>query len=161
MKNTISAVALLLLLVSCKKEEKTIDSSGEQTKNEINNKKIETLPYKLIKNYYLKTSRTDLNKPKIESQEEFNNIFGYASNSSNDGASTKIDFSKQYVIAVTKNETNLETILKPLNLQKKGNELILTYRYLTGEKQSFSTKPNFAIIVNKSITGKIVLKEVH
>ncbi len=161
MKNTISAVALLLLLVSCKKEEKIIDSSGEQTKNEINYKKIETLPYKLIKNYYLKTSRTDLNKPKIESQEEFNNIFGYASNSSNDGASTKIDFSKQYVIAVTKNETNLETILKPLNLQKKGNELILTYRYLTGEKQSFSTKPNFAIIVNKSITGKIVLKEVH
>ncbi len=161
MKNTISAVALLLLLVSCKKEEKIIDSSGEQTKNEINYKKIETLPYKLIKNYYLKTSRTNLNKPKIESQEEFNNIFGYASNSSNDGASTKIDFSKQYVIAVTKNETNLETILKPLNLQKKGNELILTYRYLTGEKQSFSTKPNFAIIVNKSITGKIVLKEVH
>lgn len=161
MKNTISAVALLTLLVSCKKEEKTIDTSNTQTKNEVNYRKAAILPYKIAKNYYLKASQTYLNNPKIESQEEFNNLFGYASISSNEGASTKIDFSKQYVIAVTKNETNLETILKPLNLQKKGNELILTYKYVTGEKKSFSTKPNFAIIVNKSITGKIVLKEVH
>ena len=161
MNNTIiiTAITFATLLTSCKKQ-KNLNPVVPETTNEVHFLEAENLPYKIAKNYYLKTTQANLNNPKIETQETFNTLFGYASNSSNEGASTKIDFSKQYVIAVTKPETYFETTLKPVKFQKKSNELVLTYKYVTGEKQSFSTKPNFAIIVDKSITGQINLKQV-
>jgi uncharacterized lipoprotein NlpE involved in copper resistance len=78
-----------------------------------------------------------------------------------EGQPTKIDFSKQYVMAILKPTTDLSTTLVPKALERnaKGN-LVLTYAYTTGEKQSYSTRPCFAIGVDKLETGTVIIHEV-
>jgi hypothetical protein len=78
-----------------------------------------------------------------------------------DGKPTEIDFAKQYVIAVILPETDLMTTVEPVSLQKnETGEITLTYKSVVGQKQTFTTMPNFAIIVDKTETGNITLKKI-
>lgn len=77
-----------------------------------------------------------------------------------DGKPTEIDFTKQCVIAVILPNTDSITSLAPISLQKdeKGT-IILKYKKEVGEKQTFTIRPSFEIIVDKSENGNIELKE--
>ncbi len=157
------ATVTSLILTSCQNNKKN-NIENKQNSNEIEVKKdlkMLDIPFVMTKNYFVKNDVENIDNPKIETTEKFNAIFGIATTIGKDGKPTEIDFSKQYIIAVIKPETNLSTTLEPRTLQRnEKGEIILTYKYVTGEKQSYSTRPNFAIIVDKSENGDILLNEI-
>lgn len=122
--------------------------------------KMTDVPYQVARNYFVKNTVGDPGSPKIETADKFNEIFGMATVMGKDGKPTAIDFSKQYVLAVILSETDLETTVAPASLQKFENNVILTYKTTVGQKQSYKTRPSFAIIVDKSNDGNVVLKEI-
>ncbi|MDR2146261.1 MAG: hypothetical protein LBE91_07380 [Tannerella sp.] len=132
-----------LLLTACKNNSKT------------------DIVFSVAENYFVKNTVNKLDNPKIETAEKFNEIFGMATTMGKDGKLTEIDFTKQYVIAVLLPETDLMTTVVPVSLQKsKTGKITLTYQSVVGQKLSFTTKPNFAIIVDKSENGNITLNEI-
>jgi hypothetical protein len=123
--------------------------------------KMTDVAFTLVENYFVKNTVTELSNPKIETKSKFDEVFGMAPFMGDNGKPTLVDFSKKYVITVILPETDLETKIEPVSLQKdkKGN-LTLTYKISIGQKQSYTTRPNFAIMVDKSEKGKVTLKEI-
>jgi hypothetical protein len=123
--------------------------------------KSNDVSFVLAKNYFVNNTISTIDNPKIESEEEFNKIFGMATHMGKDGKPTEIDFSKKNVIAVILPVTDVSTEIQPISLKKNGKKgLVLTYKTKLGEKQSFTTHPNFAIIVDKAAKGKVTLKQI-
>ena len=153
-----SAIIVGLSFTACQ------NIKNKQTPNEIEmqkKSKKKDIPFSVIKNYFVNNSVKKISNPKIETIEKFNEIFGMATTMGKEGKPTQIDFSNQYVIAVLKSETDLSTIIEPYNLQRnEKGEIVLSYKYKTGEKQSYSILAYFAIIVSKSEKGNIVLNEI-
>jgi hypothetical protein len=119
------------------------------------------IAFVVAKNYFVNNTVKKLDNPKIETAEKFNEIFGMATTMAKDGKPTEIDFSKQYVIAVVLPETDLSTNINLISLLKNNkNEITLNYKSVVGEKQSFTTIPNFAIIVDKKENGNVTVKEI-
>ncbi|MCH2228773.1 MAG: hypothetical protein MK105_00415 [Crocinitomicaceae bacterium] len=146
-----------IVLLSCQNNSKNRNTSN---KTEVNSESID-IPFVVAKNYFVKNSIQQLDNPKIETQTKFNEIFGIATTMGKDGMATEIDFSKQYVIAVVKPETDLSATIEPVSLKKnEAGEVVFTYSYATGEKQTYSTRPNIAIILDKSENGDVVIREV-
>ena len=140
------------------KDGKVIFETGEETQNET---KKTNISFTLAKNYFVKNNVKKLDNPKIATAEKFNEIFGMATTMGKDSKPTEIDFSKQYVIAVILPETDLSTNINPISLLKNTeNEITLNYKSVVGKKQSFTTLPNFAIIIDKKETGNVTLKEI-
>jgi hypothetical protein len=152
------ATVTSLLITACQIKPKTasgsnITSVAGETRSET---KITAIAFKVAKNYFAIDKKLD--NPKIETAEKFNEFFGMAALMGEEGRPTEIDFTKQFVIAVLKPVTHVITTIEPVSLQKnEKNEIILTYKTIVGEKQTYSTLPNFAIIVNKAETGNIIL----
>lgn len=76
------------------------------------------------------------------------------------GSPTKIDFTKQYVIAVAKPESEYNTVITPVSLQKDNDHLIFTYKVEQGEKQSYTMLPCLIVIVDNTYNRDIILKEI-
>lgn len=118
--------------------------------------------FTLANNYFVKNAVKKLENPKIETQEQFDEIFGTAAHMGNDGKPTVIDFSKQNVLAVVLPETDRQTEIYPISLQKdEKGEILLTYEVKVGQKQTYTIRPNFAVIIDKSERGNIRLNEIR
>lgn len=163
-KSIVKVVAIAsFLFIACQSSPKT------DNKDEINNtevlkaqdiSKTTDISFVLAKNYFVKDTIDKLDNPKIDTAEKFNEIFGMATTMGRDGKPTEIDFNKQYVIAVVLPETDLMTTIDPVSLQKDGNgKITLTYKKVVGQKQTYTIKPSFEIIVDKTENGTIELKE--
>ncbi|GAO42738.1 MliC family protein [Flavihumibacter petaseus] len=119
------------------------------------------LAFHLVRNYFFKNNHQSLPDPKIESETTFQEYFGPAATMGKEGAPTKIDFSNQYVIAVVLPETDTAIKVFPVRLEKgSGDEIVLSYQKVVGQKQSFRTVPQCLIVVSKRNTGKVVLNEL-
>ncbi len=156
------AVIASLFFTACQNNSKKNDNI--ENKNSVIKEKedqAKDITFTVAKNYFVKNTVQKLDNPKIETSEKFAEIFGMATTMGNDGKPTEIDFSKQYVIAVVMPETDMMTTVEPVSLQKntKG-DVILIYKSVIGEKQSYTTRPNFAIIVDKTENGNVILKEI-
>lgn len=151
-----------LLATSCNKAEKKAEYKKMQSEAAPVEKKATDIPFTVAERYFVKnTIKGKIDKPKIETQEEFDKVFGAATAMGKDGIPTKIDFTKQYVIAVVKPDTNIETFLSAVSLQKASDDkIIFTYKITKGKKQSFTSSVSLAIIVEKSFTGDVELKEI-
>jgi hypothetical protein len=165
MKRKIIALAtvIILLCTACQNNSKNGNSKNQNPASVETQQKTEItdIAFSVAKNYFVKNTVEKLDNPKIETAEKFNEIFGMATTMGNNGKPTEIDFSKQYVIAVLLPETDLMTTVQPVSLQKnETGKITLTYQSVVGKKQSFTTKPNFVIIVDKAETGNIILKEI-
>ncbi|MGE5365153.1 MAG: hypothetical protein ACM3SM_13570, partial [Bacteroidota bacterium] len=65
------------------------------------------------------------------------------------------------VIAVILPETDYTTTIEPVSLQKNGNgEITFTYKSIVGQKQTYTIRPNIAIIVDRTENGNIFLKGI-
>ncbi len=118
----------------------------------------EDISFAIAKNYFVKHSMSPLDNPKIETAEQFQSIFGAATTMGEAGKPTDIDFSKQYVIAVVLPETNLNTTIEAVRLQKnEHNEIDFYYHIQKGEPQTYTIKPALAIVVDKKADGKVNL----
>lgn len=118
------------------------------------------IPYTIAEGYFQKNNIKLLSTSPIVTEEEFNSLFGMATTMGVNGRPTTIDFSKEYVIAVSKPETNYSTTLTPVSLKKdeKGN-IVFTYKTIKGKKQSYSILPCLLIIIDQNQKGKLLLKE--
>ncbi len=116
------------------------------------------IPYKVTKGYFVKNTfkKDQLAEPKITTQKQFDAIFGTASFMGENGKPTTINFKKQYVIAVTIKETDLNTTLTPISLKKKSGKIVFDYTIVTGEKQTATMRPLLLIVVANTYKGKIV-----
>ncbi|MEM8522064.1 hypothetical protein [Flavobacterium sp. PL12] len=151
------ATLLFLILTSCQSKTKNTTINSDTV--------IEQQPtaihYDLAKNYFVKSTVKKIENPKIETIEQFNQIFGMAITMGINGKPTAIDFAKKYVIAVILPETDLKTTVQPVSLKKnKKGEITLKYKIEIGDKQSYTTVPFFAIIVAKTDDGELIVTEL-
>jgi len=151
-------ILVSLIFIACQNNSNS-DKATDNKSSTTTSQKTD-IPFTLAKNYFVKNTFEKLDNPKIETHEQFNEIFGMATTMAKDGKPTEIDFAKQYVIAVILPNTDSITSLAPISLQKdeKGT-IILKYKKEVGEKQTFTIRPSFEIIVDKSENGNIELKE--
>lgn len=159
---TLFAMALSIgLLGSCQtnsNKQQNIEGSVKETVVS----EVKNIPFVVADKYFLKNTVKEIGNPKITTKEDFDNLFGAAAIMGSNGLPTEIDFTKQYVIVVTKPETDQDTRLTPVSLQlNEQKKLVFSYSVKTGDKQSFQIKPCLIIIVDKDIAGDVVLKEVQ
>lgn len=117
------------------------------------------IPFIQAKGYFVKNTfkPSSLRNCKIQSKEQFEEIFGMATVMGKDGKPTPIDFLKQFVIAVIQEETNRTTELTPQSIKKiKKNKMEFHFEIKTGEEQTFSTTPCLVIVVDKKYRGNII-----
>lgn len=118
------------------------------------------VPFRLAENYFVKNTVKQLHNPKMETAEQFDAVFGMARTMSESSKPTAIDFSKEFVLAVILPETDTATSLKIQSVQQnEKGELVLRYERISGEKQSYTTMPFLAIIVDKANYRGIVVQE--
>lgn len=118
------------------------------------------VPFKQAENYFVKNTVKQLDNPKIETAEQFDAVFGMARTMSESSKPTAIDFSKEFVLAVILPETDTATSLKIQSVQKnEKGALVLRYERISGEKQSYTTVPFLAIIVDQAGYSGFVVQE--
>jgi hypothetical protein len=77
-----------------------------------------------------------------------------------DGEPTKIDFAKQFVIAVVLPETDTETDIQPVRLTLTPAGLHFTYRVRRGQKMSSYMQPLLLVAVDKKYeTSQVTISE--
>lgn len=133
-----SVMACTLLTMSC------------QTKSTVCGQNI---PYIVADGYFVKNDAPSVPMGKITSQEEFFRFFGEAATMSS--RPTPVDFKKQFVIAVSQNETDTATTLTPMSLVRNNSSIAFTYNVQKGQKQSYSIQPLLLIVVNKKYEADV------
>ncbi|WP_353120967.1 hypothetical protein [Dysgonomonas capnocytophagoides] len=164
-KMTIKTVLVMILSVSlfgaCQTNQKK-EQNMEAPVKEANAPDRKEIPFIVADRYFVNNTVKSIDNPKITTKEEFDSLFGMATAMGTNGLPTEIDFTKQYVIAVVKPETDYSTTLVPVSLQKnEKGEIVFSYKISKGEKQTYQIRPCLIVIVNKEATGDVVLKEVE
>ena len=98
---------------------------------------------------------TEVTTKKITTAEEFNGLFGTAAVMGSNGSPTPVDFTKEFVLAVYAPSTSKQTTIKPVRLQKSGDQLHYYYTVKEGKELTFQTKPSSLIIVDKKYDGDV------
>lgn len=154
----ISLMLTGLLCGACQSSNKNQTAEAEKQENILTESNI---PYTVAEGYFQNNNVKQLPVAPITSQEEFDTMFGCAAVMGENGRPTPIDFSKSYVIAVSKPETEYPTELIPTSLKKdaQGN-IVFTYRVVKdSQKRSYKMIPCTIIIVDNAHSGKIILNE--
>ena len=123
-------------------------------------KSTEEVPFTEAHNYFVRNDAPMPVPTVITSEEEFDGYFGMAAFMGKDGKPTPIDFTTQMVLPIVLPVTDIETEIKPVKVELKGDSLIYTYSVQIGEPLSFSIQPLSLIILDKQYESKtIVLKQ--
>lgn len=159
MKNLLFPIVLTaFLFTSCnnnagsKQANTTNDSIGIPEESH-----MEPVPFALGQNYFVKnTVPEDKNGAfKLESQEAFDEFYSPAATMGDSGIPSKIDFEKEFVIAIISASSDLKPSIDSISLNKEGSELLLKYKESFGEKQSFTMRPQAILIVEKKFDGTL------
>ncbi len=158
MKYAVNILLIFIIFVSssCK--------TSNLNKNEITNnqKQNEEIEFIVLKNYFVNKSASHLDNPKIGTESKFNETFGMATTMSEDGKPTKIDFNKQFIVAIILPETAIATSIELKSLVKDlSGELTLSYKVIEDKKQSFTSIPFIAIAIDKKDIGNVTLRKVN
>lgn len=145
MKKVLLAFAVLLGLVAC-----TANKATSAEKSVVSSE----VPFTVADHYFFNKGQDIPVNPKITSEELFKQLFGMATVMGENGKPTKIDFSKQFVLAVVLPVTDIDTEITPVKVEEKGDTLFYHYDVKTGEKQSFSIQPLSIIILDKKYENK-------
>ena len=160
-KIVVLTVATSLLFTACQSSSTTSGENKNAKTEQPVSKAEKNIAFIVAKNYFANNTLTKLDRPKIETADRFNAAFGMATTMGKDGRPTEIDFNKQYVIAIILPETDLATNIEAVSLQKVENgDIVLSYRVITGQKQSYKIRPNLAVVVDKANNGNVRLNEV-
>ena len=108
----------------------------------------EKVPFTLAKNYFLKND-AQLAQKKITSQKDFDRYFGAAAVMGKDGMPTKIDFTKQFVIAIAGQPTNHHTTYEVTGITVEDGMLDVAYTATIGkEAMSYYMKPLVLVVLD-------------
>lgn len=120
----------------------------------------EELPLKPLKNYFVKNTFADEGAVKllrITSQSEMDLVFGQAALMGEDGQPTKVDFTKEQLIAVIAPASQTIEGLTVNSLVKHYNQINLNYSiaYAAADK-SYTSRYFVLLSVDKQFKGRIV-----
>lgn len=107
------------------------------------------VPFSVARNYFVRSDADVPENVRITDQATFEGMFGMAAFMGRDGQPTSIDWDREFVIAVVKPVTDVETVMEPLSLIKKGESLVLSYSLVSGLDMSYTIRPFFIIVVDK------------
>jgi hypothetical protein len=167
-KNRIFTVLLIPILVCVSCQSNSNSGSSSQQDNTLKDSLVGTsdtlgleVPFTEAERYFVNNtySNTQIDELKIDTQEEFDRIFGMAAVMGEDGTPTSIDFAKEYVLAVIGTVTDKKTTIKANHVFVQGGEVILKYRLEEGEKQSYTTHPNLLVVLDRKYNGTAVFKK--
>ncbi|MBO4918140.1 MAG: hypothetical protein J5374_09730 [Bacteroidales bacterium] len=103
----------------------------------------------MARNFFVRSDADVPENVRITDQATFEGVFGMAAFMGRDGQPTSIDWDREFVIAVVKPVTDVETVMEPLSLIKKGGALVLSYSLVSGQDMSYTIRPFFIIVVDK------------
>ena len=106
--------------------------------------------FELVNNYFFRNDAKIPVSPLITSQTQFDSLFGAAAFMGKDGEPTKVDFSKQSIIAVVKPSSTVSMTLSPSCVYKDGEHVTFIYSNITGNEQTYFSQPILLIAVDKS-----------
>lgn len=119
------------------------------------------IEYQIINNYFVKNTVKKGQKRKIENQKEFDALFGAAATMGKDGKPSAIDFKRQNVVAIIGNTTNYNTSYEITGVAMGSmGTVVVSYKTNKGAKMTYSIRPFTAIIIDKSLTEKIIFNEI-
>ena len=126
------------------------------------------VPYTELKHYFLRNDAEMPTNPKIDTQEQFDSLFGKATVMGAEGQPTHVDFERQFVIAVVLPITNQQTELDNAHLYAYKDLLgysHLWFRYSIHRDEdtlSYSIQPILLIAVDRKYDAEhIDLSEVE
>ncbi|MDR6198055.1 hypothetical protein QE357_005167 [Siphonobacter sp. BAB-5404] len=120
------------------------------------------IPFKVAQGYYINNSvHGRLAYPNIYTQHDLDTFFSSSSMMGKEEISTSIDFSKQFVIALTEPKVEEDFFLHPISLKKdREGQIILNYKKELGLKQTYASTAFVLIIVDKKYDASVVLNEI-
>ncbi|MDO4160143.1 MAG: hypothetical protein Q4D41_06780 [Prevotellaceae bacterium] len=151
----IIAAMVLFTLTACHTKSTVADGNVSSVNNG-----SEEIPYKVAEGYFLRNDIKQTVIKKIDNREEFDSLFGMATVMGENGKPTPIDFSREYVIAVSMPETYHEAMLYTTGLARNDKDMIVfSYKYTIGEKRSYSITPCIIVVVSNEYSGKVIFNE--
>lgn len=140
----LSLTAVTLLLSSC-----AVNLSGV------------TANYNRMYNYYVNNYfNNGTHKLVIHNQQDFDAVFGAGAVMGHNGQPTKINFSRQFVIAVILPETNRQTTIETAMLKRVGDRLYFSYIIEEGHATSYTMRPFTAVVVDRNEPSDVVFQRV-
>lgn len=146
------ALCLAVALTSCGAGRKAV-AGQEATASVTGATKV---PYRVAQNYFLRNDAGLTGNFVVETQQQFDRLFGAAAVMGKDGMPTKIDFSRERVLVVVKPLTARLSELEPLGLEQAGGgTLTLSYSYRQGKEQSYTMQPVMIVVIDKKHGGEV------
>lgn len=152
--------AMLTLFVACTGQKNKAEDADEESA-ELH--APVSVPYGDVEHYFLKNGAELPADPKINTQEQFDSLFGVAAvMGDDDDLPTQVDFNDYFVIAVALPPTAQDVELEDRQLLDDGKSLILEYSIdRDDEFRTFETQPLLLIAVNRHFErDNVVLSEV-
>ncbi|MBF0598210.1 hypothetical protein [Faecalibacter rhinopitheci] len=145
-----SLILFLLILMSCNNNyNKNSVFNTPDHDNVSNSSKI--ISYKLISNYFVKNSVDvkKIEKSYIDNSNDFNAIFEKAKSLDKPDESASINFSKEFVIPIILEKTNIGTTIQVDSVLLNGNLLNVYYTVTEVQPISYIIQPNQLIIIQR------------
>lgn len=153
-RNLLILVMISCMFTACNNKAKSKKEVAKYTPNVV-------VKFEQIRNYFVRNDIKKTGNYILKNEDDFNGILGMATTMGIKGKPSVIDFEKKNVIAVILSETDFTTTVNPVRLEKNANgDLVLTYKKVIGEKQTFTVRPFFAIAIAKNITGNLIVKNI-
>jgi hypothetical protein len=151
-----SLLLVFIFSTACQSKKESDLQTRNQEKTQI---EVDSIPYVIAQNYFVKNNVDTIPNPKIDTEEVFNSYFGMATTMGKNGKPTKIDFDKEYVIAVALPKTDIATTILPVSLKKRSNNsLVFEYKIELNDKQSYTSHPLLLVVVDKKFDVNLSLK---
>ena len=120
-----------------------------------------TANYNRMNNYYVNNNLSNgTHKLVIQNQQDFHSVFGEGAVMGRNGQPTKIDFSRQFVVAVIMPETNRQTSIETALVRRLGDKLYFSYIIEEGHATSYTMRPYTAIVVDRMEPSNVVFQRV-
>lgn len=154
MTKNIFAVSLLALVFSaCCGSKKSSSNNGNETAIRV--------PYAQAKNYFVRNDYKEapIHVVKLTSLADFEKVLGRAPLEMSGGNPTKIDFSKEYALAVIdeSNDYSGDLVINEVSQDKDG--ITVWYSLNKGDKMSFTKRYVAVLVVDNKYQSEVRLKK--
>jgi len=157
---TVFALLVVATMTACGSQAQRMQEKTAQESVAVG--KTAKVPYIEAKNYFVKRGAVLPEDGKVNTQLEFENLFGMAAVMGDDGRPTEIDFERQFVIALTVPPSRQDIEIDDEELLDDGKTLTLEYSIDRDEEvRSYESQPLLIVVVDRKYEREnIVLRQV-
>lgn len=117
--------------------------------------------YTGMNNYFVRNDFKDgTHRLVIHNQQDFDAVFGAGAVMGVNGEPTRIDWRRQFVVAIILPMTNYQTEVENVMLNRDNNRLIYSYIVHRGHKTSYNIRPFAAVVVDRSEPSDVTFQQV-